>query len=342
MTLTKPNSSVTESAKINNSICYFGYSGTGKTREMGALADYIYERTGGKRIRYITCDTGGWQPIQPYIDAGMIDAINIAGHEDFLLILRGLAEGYWITPAGKLIPEKGRFQDTGLIIVESITSICNEIMGYYRNNRVKFAQELVAVQQIQTKDQELNKLMGNQTISAVAQAHYSGLRDELFDTIRDFQRLLAQGVDLFAMTSHESSGAEKIAGLSRTQLGIGALGQAISPALPQRFGDLIHLDTFTTAKGLEYRGYFQPHQDTELKREWPARLRMDASLNKAILEHPEFKAGYLVLTDEADPTARQGMTKLFRYRDTLQSEAAAKIRERMNNLRATATTTNND
>ena len=320
---------VTEQQKINNSLMLYGYSGTGKTRECGALADYYHFRTGGKRIRYITADTGGWQPIQPYIDAGMIDAVSIAGHPDFLHILRGLSEGYWLTPEGKLIPEKGRLADTGLIIIESLTSICQEIMGYYQDNRLKFAQDLVAVQQVRSHDTELDKILGPQTISAVAQAHYSGLRDELFGRIRDFQRLISQGVDGLVFTSHESSGQESIAGIKRTQLGIGALGQAISPALPQRFGDLIHLDTITVNNKLEYRAYFQPHQDAELRREWPARLRTDPSLNKAILDHPDFKQGYLVLTDEADPTQRQGITKLFRFRDQLQSNAADKIRARM-------------
>ena len=329
--------SLTEQQKINNTLIYYGYSGTGKTREMGALADYIFTKTNGKRIRYITCDTGGWQPIQPYIDAGMIDAINIAGHPDFLLVFRALSEGYWFDPSGKLVKDPARLADTGLIIVESITSICSEIMGYYREKKLKFAQDLVAVQQLKAEDSQLSSLPINQSVSAVAQAHYSGLRDELFDRIRDFQRLLSNGVDLLCFTSHESSGQEKLAGLSRTQLGIGALGQAISPALPQRFGDMIHLDTITVNNKLEYRAYFQPHQDPELKREWPARLRMDAVLNKAILEHSEFKQGYLVLTDEEDPSARQGVTKLFRFRDQLQSTAADKIRARMERIRGSAT-----
>ena len=325
---------VTEQQKINNSICIYGYSGTGKTRECGAMADYYYFRTGGKRIRYITADTGGWQPIQPYIDAGMVDAVSIVGHPDFLQILRGLSDGYWLTPEGKLIADRGRLADTGLIIIESLTSICQEIMNYYQEKRLKFAQDLVAVQQLQSQDPDTDKILGKQTISAVAQAHYSGLRDELFGMIRGFQRLISQGVDGLVFTSHESSGQESIAGIKRTQLGIGALGQAISPALPQRFGDLIHLDTITVNNKLEYRAYFQPHQDAELRREWPARLRTDPSLNKAILDHPDFKQGYLVLTDEVDPTQRQGVTKLLRFRDQLQSTAAEKIKARMAAARA--------
>lgn len=327
---------ISEQQKINNSICLYGSSGVGKSRETGALADYIWEKTGGKRTRYITCDTGGWQVIQPYIDAGMIDAVNIAGHPDFLLILRALSEGNWITSQGKIIPEKGRLEDTGLIVIESVTSICSELMGYYRDNRLKFAQDLVAVQEIKSDDAELSKLMGKQTVAALSLSHYSAVRDELFDMIRGFQRCLSQGTDLICFTSHESSGQEQLAGTKRTQLGIGAIGQAISPALPARFGDLLHLDTVTVGNKLEYRAYFQPHQDPEVKREWPARLRTDPSLNKAILEHPDFKQGYLVLTDEADPTQRQGVTQLFRFRDQLQSNAADKIRARMAAARASA------
>lgn len=316
--------------QINNSMCLYGYSGSGKTQETGAVANYIWDKY-RKRTRYITTDTGGWQTIQPYIDAGMIDAVNIAGHPDFLLILRGLAEGMWIRD-GKLVKDSS-LEDVGLIVVESITSICGEIMNYYRDKRLRFAEQLVAVQQLTSEDKELAQLMGTQTVSAVSLSHYNGLRDELFDRIRDFQRLLALpngGPNLLLFTSHESSGKETVAGNSRTQLGIGALGQQITPALPQRFGDLFHLDTTTTAKGeLEYRAYFQPHQDPELKREWPARLRVDAVVNKAILEHPEFKQGYLKLTNEADPSNRQGITKVLRFRDEVVSKAAEAIRARM-------------
>jgi len=319
-------SKISHQQLINNSICIYGASGDGKTRECATLANYAWDKYRA-RTRYITCDTGGWQPIQPFIDAGMIDAINIAGHPDFLLILRALSEGMWYED-GKLVKDS-RMGDTGIIIVESLTSICSEIMGYYRDKRLKFASELVAVQQLTTDDTELSTMMGKQTVSAVSLSHYNGLRDELFDRIRDFQRLLSNGFQLLVMTSHESSGQEALAGIKRTQLGIGAIGQAISPALPAKFGDLFRLDTATVNNKLEYRAYFQPHQDLEVKREWPARLRVDATLSKAISAHPEFSKGYMVLTDEDDPTNRQGITKILRFRDTIQSQAAAKIRERM-------------
>jgi hypothetical protein len=327
MTDQQPEPTITAQQQVNNTMMLYGASGTGKTRECAAVANYIWDKHRA-RTRYITCDTGGWQPLQPYVDAGMVDAINIAGHPDFILILRALAEGMWYKD-GKLAKDT-RLDDTALVVVESITSICGEIMAYYRDKRVKFAQELVAVQPLKAEDDEITKLLGSQSVAALSVSHYNGLRDELFDRIRDFQRLLTKGVKLLVMTSHESSGQEKLAGTTRTQLGIGALGQAISPALPARFGDLIHLDTITVANKLEYRAYFQPHQDPEVKREWPARLRVDASLSKAIAANPEFKAGYLVLTDEEDPTNRQGVTKLLRYRDAVQSKAADAIRARMN------------
>ncbi len=318
---------VTEQQKINNSLCLYGASGSGKTRECAAIANYAWDKYRA-RTRYITCDTGGWQPIQPFIDAGMIDAVNIAGHPDFLLILRALAEGMWYQD-GKLVKDNPRLGETGIIIVESLTSICQEIMNYYREKRLKFAQELVAVQQLKAEDQQLGAAVGTQTVAAVSQSHYGGLRDELFDRIRDFQRLLTGNVTMMVMTSHESSGQESLAGIKRTQLGIGALGQAISPSLPAKFGDLFRLDTATVSNKVEYRAYFQPHQDPEVRREWPARLRVDATLSKAIAAHPEFAKGYIVLVDEEDPTNREGLTKLLRFRDTLQSQAADKIRARM-------------
>ena len=61
------------------SIITYGESGTYKTSNAGYYARWLYENHPGKQIRLISSDGGGWAPLQPYIDAGIIVAWQISG-----------------------------------------------------------------------------------------------------------------------------------------------------------------------------------------------------------------------------------------------------------------------
>jgi hypothetical protein len=76
-------------------VVIFGDSGLGKTTNAGFAAKYIYEKTGGRIVRYICADGGGIRPIQPLIDVGVIEPFYLAHVPNPLVVLRKLSQGYW-------------------------------------------------------------------------------------------------------------------------------------------------------------------------------------------------------------------------------------------------------
>src|SRR5262249_60698279 len=77
---------------IFNTLLIYGATGTGKTREIGALALDVWKRY-GKKTRLISADGGGWGTIQDYVDAGLIAPINISDAATPLTLLRRLRRG---------------------------------------------------------------------------------------------------------------------------------------------------------------------------------------------------------------------------------------------------------
>src|SRR5712664_596051 len=54
----------------------YGESGVGKTENLGLAALYVWEKY-GKISRLVSADGGGWKPLQPYIDLGIIVPLSI-------------------------------------------------------------------------------------------------------------------------------------------------------------------------------------------------------------------------------------------------------------------------
>jgi len=320
---------------IARSVCFYGPTGSGKTREILALALYIWEKYKLK-TRYITCDGGGMEALDPFIQGGLIEVINLTAHKDFIPLLRAVSKGYKLLPEGKGVSKEVELEGIGMVAFESLSQCCEEIMSYYKAKGTKFAQDLVAKSVLVVEDESITQAIGQQTVASVSQAHYGGLKDEIFTLVREIQSLSNYGVKLTAFTSHESSGTEQLAGAKLTTLGIGALGQAMGPTLPRKFGDLIHLTTKTISGKLQYRAYFTPHIEQAVDKEWPARLRATPAFTQGVMKDPRFKEGYFVLDDnkEADPDFRKGVTELFRFRDEFSSKTVDRVKAMLNSKSA--------
>ena len=78
-----------------NTVVAFGDSGLWKTTNAGFAAKYTYEATGGKVTRYISADGGGYRPIQPLVDAGIVEPFRIVEVKNPLVVMRKLSIGYW-------------------------------------------------------------------------------------------------------------------------------------------------------------------------------------------------------------------------------------------------------
>src|SRR5690348_16987254 len=103
------------------SILCYGSTGTRKTTSAGHFARYVFELTRAP-IRYITADGGGWEPIQPYIDAGVIVPFRLSDSKTLLEQIRLLMKGHWLQADGTL-GAKPDLDNVGAYAVEGITSI---------------------------------------------------------------------------------------------------------------------------------------------------------------------------------------------------------------------------
>jgi len=111
----------------------FGDSGTLKSTAAKHFSHYIYEKT-GKCSLLLSMDGGGWGPMQPEIDAGIINAYR-CNTEVPLPTLRKISQGYW--PAN---PAETRAAQTDLravdwskyggVIVEGVSSISQALMRH--------------------------------------------------------------------------------------------------------------------------------------------------------------------------------------------------------------------
>lgn len=108
----------------NLTILLFGPTGSGKTAQIGELAEY-YFKTQKRRTRLYSADRGGWETIKPYVKLGIIDAIPMFG-EPFSWIdhaVRGekLVDGKWVPGIDK---------DIALYAFEGMTSMADAEMSW--------------------------------------------------------------------------------------------------------------------------------------------------------------------------------------------------------------------
>lgn len=66
----------------------------GKTENLGLAALYVWEKY-GKVTRLASADGGGWKPLQPYIDLGIIQPFSLNAAKTPLKVMMALAGGYW-------------------------------------------------------------------------------------------------------------------------------------------------------------------------------------------------------------------------------------------------------
>jgi len=328
----------TPNTKFSTALCY-GATKSGKTREIGAMSLYIYQ-TYGKTTRLISADGGGWESVQDYVDAGIIEPINISDAATPLTLLHRLARGDWEVE-GKWLPRDHKdqqFSNVGMYAIEGFYSICQLLMGDQIEKGRKIAEDVVG--KFAEKDADTGEQF---TFGNASRAHYGFVQQRLLQLIREFQGLCAVGVNQILFTSLESSGEDEFT--NAKILGPASAGKALTQILPQRVGDLIHLEIVAKPAAKEgqpptqeYRAYFQPHIDSEIRRAWPASLRLTPTLNLELQKDDELRKGYVVLTDERGAT-REGVSRLWRWRDRTQSKGVEELRKIMNSKTTTLTTT---
>ena len=108
----------------NLTILLFGPTGSGKTAQIGELAEYYY-KNGHKITRLYSADRGGWETIKPYVELGIIEAIPMFGEPwnwiDHAVKGDKLQNGKWVP---------GIDANVAMYAYEGMTSMADSVMSW--------------------------------------------------------------------------------------------------------------------------------------------------------------------------------------------------------------------
>ena len=113
---------------VSKTILLYGRSNSGKTTQIGVLAEHVF-KTSGKRTRLYTGDRGGLGSIQSYVDLGVIDVVMMT-NDDPWIFLHKAVRGYTKDPAtGKWVCNEEKNNEIGLWAFESLRSFAESLMA---------------------------------------------------------------------------------------------------------------------------------------------------------------------------------------------------------------------
>jgi len=102
-------------------ILLYGRTGSGKTTQIGVLAEHI-KATTGKDTRLYTADNGGLDTIASYVDLGIIHPVFL-GKTDPWIWLNKVVQGYIRDASGKWVLDKAANATIGFYAFESAHAI---------------------------------------------------------------------------------------------------------------------------------------------------------------------------------------------------------------------------
>lgn len=298
-----------------SSVLIYGESGSAKTTSAKFLAKYIYEKT-GKTTRLITADGGGTDPIQPEIDAGLIDVFNISQLEEPIATMRKLSRGQWPLQDGKL----GAVDTSqiGAYVIEGLTSIGDLVIRDFRLKGTKLSQEPGF------KFQE-----GGETFYGSNMTYYGFAQEFLQEIAGSFNTLDVDRILWTALESRGEDGDTRMLVYGPTIVGKKSLAKA-----PAWFGTCIHHEVLTKETGkvdqstktkileTEIRGYFTKHPDN-LGIIFPAKTRLSSEAIPELLK--KFPNGYFPIT------LTEGLDNYLKAEENLTTTRGADVRAWMEN-----------
>lgn len=238
------------SVSEKTTILLFGATGSGKTAQLGLLAEHIF-RTTGKKTRLYTADKGGTKTIQPYIKLDIIEAIEILGTNPWIFLDKA-TKGYVRDASGKWIP--GDFSNIGMVAFESFRSFAEELLMW----QAEKAAEGISIGggsnisfQVQGDGETLKVGGGNVS-------HYKVAQDRMTSTIWQSQKLPAPFLVWTTSVSKEEGQLT-----TGKVLGPDVIGKALTEETPRWFQYTLHITVLPASMGKPERHllHLGTHQD---------------------------------------------------------------------------------
>ena len=253
--------------------CIYGQSGLYKTSNCGWAAKRWWDKW-GLTTRWVGADNGGWETVQPLVDAGIIEAWPIRLWPNQIETLDLACQGYW--PKDLTDPLKGfnapdalRSSKVGLYVFEGLTSFGDMIMSGIRKEGKSLSQDPNYV----LKD-------GATTYYGSNMANYGFVQDRIGDFVTKTHMI--PRVEKVLWTALEGRGEDK--DTKAPIYGPSIEGKKATGKASQWFGNTLHMEayakdiredsearqiSFTT----EVRMYLRTHVDMLTKIPFSAKIR---------------------------------------------------------------------
>lgn len=331
-------------------VCCYGSSGSFKTAQILFLAKYAYKRW-RKLTRLASCDGGGWKPLEPAIEAGLIEAWNVSAIENPRSVLRKLSQGYWpkTIPATSAKPAHLVLQDDtnyisehiGVMAYEGLTSVANIIMRDALNKQLKvsadespatFNETVTLASMGGAESQVVEKF------SFASRGNYNDAQRAVYDFCTNTRSLRCP---LIYWSAQEARGEEE--DTKKTIIGPALVGKAMTSQVGTWVGDLIHMEDYYVEepdpthkltdeerkRGVrqrmkqitKVRAWFIRHPDSITGMLFPAKPRVTPTMIPRLLE--VYPGGYF------EPTTEAGIDAYLEVVDKLQAAAGGDLKQWM-------------
>lgn len=336
----------------NITICLYGDSGTFKTTQVGFLSKMIYEKY-GKVTRLVSADGGGYRPLEPYIQAGLIEAYSVIDEDKIIYILHQLTQGYWPMELknGKRVGSKftRNLDNVGMYAFEGLTTISERIIDHLAGKKLgmnpAYSMKLTSSgETISTSDKgdfkdqkflsedklvdDKGNALGDVISGAYSQDHYGYVQKTVVEKVLMSWNL---PVELVLWTSHEAKGEDE--NTRASIYGPALVGKKGTPKIPRNVGMLIHADIVederkppvagdkTTDSGIaSVRYYFTSHPDKAASKIiWNAKPRIPSDLIPELMKR--FQGGFFV------PKVNEGLDMYLKVEDELIAKQANSLSE---------------
>lgn len=273
----------------DQSILLFGSTASGKSTQIGELAEHIW-KTKKKRTRLYTADPGGCASIKSHINVGLIEHYDLVGRNPWAF--EWAADGLVppIQGAGKWVGDSPSDDSIGLWVYEGITSIGTAMMQDLAREAAK-GKNIGGGLAIKVDSYEGDEKI---TVGSNNQAHYGIVQNRLTDLVwRSFAR-----PGTVVWTALDRRGVDPETGSQ--VVGPEAPGKALTSVIPGWFNLVFHLTIKAGAPGAApvHELHLVPHQDLStggmqmaianarlpLKAKIPSFTVVPASVSKALSE----------------------------------------------------------
>ena len=305
------------------SLLIYGPSGSFKTTNAGFFAKYIYEQYGLKTLM-ITADGGGWQPIQPLLDLGVIEVYNLINHSSPTTAMARLVQGYWPVVDSKGVLKKTVDWRKIDFVAEGVGAYIFEVMTTWADLIMRSMSKKGPTMGEQTSFSFIEEALSPNKFFGLNRAYYGFTQSRMHDYVLAASALPVKRV---LWTAHEADATDD--GESIT--GPAIAGKAATPKVPSWVGECIHFQLNTEVerevqgvkmarfkqKVLGTRGYFVNHPDYTTGRTHRCKPRIPSAQIPALMD--KYKEGYVPLNIDS------GLDDFLRTEDRLMVQEISQL-----------------